>query len=459
MPPKLGRSSPRPRWTARGSRLALLAALTLSLGPAPATDGAPLRGATGADLRRRGFVGFEVSGEAPEGNAVPEGKTVRVRAVAPASPAESAGLLAGDVLTTWNGAALRDVSHARDLLRAVRGGDPVVLGVARKGQPKVVEISAKSVPLEEAGDLLVDYRSFVSQGARLRAILTLPGGRVPNPAAGLLPGLLLVPGVGAGPADPAGYAPFREIAHALSRLGYAVLRYDPRGVGDSEGGPYPGVGYLTEAADAEAAFDFLAADPRVDPRRVFVFGHAMGGATAARIGHGERSVAGISVCSTIGRPLLEYLAETTAHGKGGRDRVERIFSGLRMGLLERLLDRAVLQQRVTSENVANVATPGYRRREVEFRGLLQEAEAEALPTLRATHPRHILLSSEMGAGPDAKVRESLDHGFAAGDVNNVDIDREMADLAATKGAYDVAAELMKRRFQELRAAIHGRSAR
>lgn len=74
---------------------------------------------------------------------------------------------------------------------------------------------------------------------------------------------------------------FRPIAQALSRRGYAVLRYNKRGVV----GPGPVLsddpaltdldGYFTRLlADAEVALAFAADQPQVDPEQIYLLGHS-----------------------------------------------------------------------------------------------------------------------------------------------------------------------------------------
>jgi hypothetical protein len=86
----------------------------------------------------------------------------------------------------------------------------------------------------------------------LAGTLTVPSGKGPFPA------VILITGSGAQNRNEElmGHKPFMVIADFLARNGIAVLRYDDRGVGKSQGN------YVTStsadlATDAEAAFNFL----------------------------------------------------------------------------------------------------------------------------------------------------------------------------------------------------------
>jgi flagellar basal-body rod protein FlgB len=110
-----------------------------------------------------------------------------------------------------------------------------------------------------------------------------------------------------------------------------------------------------------------------------------------------------------------------------------------MNVLAQLLDATALRHRVISQNVANVNTPGYRRKEVlfedEFAKALSAAGSPALPV----RPRVVVAD-----GPERV------------DGNTVDIDREMNTLQMNSLLYEAAAQVVASRIGTLRAAIAGR---
>jgi fermentation-respiration switch protein FrsA (DUF1100 family) len=69
-------------------------------------------------------------------------------------------------------------------------------------------------------------------------------------------------------------------AAMLHRHGYGALLYDFRAHGES-GGEVSTLGYR-EVADLRGAVDYLLARPEVNPERIAVLGHSMGGAVAIR---------------------------------------------------------------------------------------------------------------------------------------------------------------------------------
>lgn len=116
--------------------------------------------------------------------------------------------------------------------------------------------------------------SFVNERDQiaLAGTLTLPEGEGPFPA------VVLVSGSGAQNRDEElmNHRPFWVLADHLTRSGVAVLRYDDRGVGASEGDAAAAT-TLDLSYDAEAAFDFLRRHSAVDASKVGILGHSEGG--------------------------------------------------------------------------------------------------------------------------------------------------------------------------------------
>ena len=106
--------------------------------------------------------------------------------------------------------------------------------------------------------------------------VTIPDG------VGPVPGVVLVSGAGAQDRDGSmfGHRPMLVLADYLTRRGVSVLRFDDRGVGDSEG-EFDKATPADLATDVEAAVVFLADRPDVAARGVGVAGHSDGALAAA----------------------------------------------------------------------------------------------------------------------------------------------------------------------------------
>src|SRR5215210_2993127 len=85
-------------------------------------------------------------------------------------------------------------------------------------------------------------------------------------------------------------------ANMLEGFGYAALRFDMRGCGDS-GGTRGFVQCMDQVADTRNALTWLAQRPEIDPDRIAVIGHSFGAAVAVyTAGTDKRVAAVISSC-------------------------------------------------------------------------------------------------------------------------------------------------------------------
>jgi len=113
-----------------------------------------------------------------------------------------------------------------------------------------------------------------------------------------------------------------------------------------------------------------------------------------------------------------------------------VFNSAQMNLLERFLDLSVTRQSLISSNIANVDTPGYHTRDIDFRGEMQRAMAgdtsgEAQPFVREV--------------PGLIERP---------DGNNVSVDREGLLLSEVQLQFTVASQMIKDEFKTLNMAIN-----
>ena len=130
-------------------------------------------------------------------------------------------------------------------------------------------------------DLVID----LGNGIQTNAQLTIPA--VGN---GPFPGVLLVAGSGAVDMNETlspDSKPFWQIAQYLSERGFAVLRYDKRGIGANsqiiDTNIWGNLTFNDLKNDAEIALGVLTQQPEVDPDRITLIGHSEGTIIAPRI--------------------------------------------------------------------------------------------------------------------------------------------------------------------------------
>ena len=237
-----------------------------------------------ATLSRRAYLGAELPGDA--GAFTVEG--VRIAGVLPGSMAERAGLRAGDVLASLAEQPLHDLRELAAALRIAGQGATAELAFVRAGVRRVERVDVVELPREPGagyGELAVD-------GARLRTIAT----HAESPRALVL----VIQGIACESIDHAldPDAPLATLIAGWTRAGFDTLRFDKRGVGDSEGAPCATVDFATELGDARAALEHA----RTRGLPVVVFGHSVGGIIAAQLA--ATDLAGIIV---YGTPVMRWL--------------------------------------------------------------------------------------------------------------------------------------------------------
>ncbi|UCC80873.1 MAG: flagellar basal body rod protein FlgB [Candidatus Zixiibacteriota bacterium] len=132
----------------------------------------------------------------------------------------------------------------------------------------------------------------------------------------------------------------------------------------------------------------------------------------------------------------------------------KIFDKAGIPLYERLLRVVSSSQKITSANIANVSTPGYQKKQVNFKDEMKRFMApEKTVVPQATNPGHITKGTPRDI---VKIKEIKDNDNSSG-VNNVDIEKEMMNLAEGQLMYEFGAKKLGRTFGLLRAAIRGRS--
>jgi uncharacterized protein len=229
--------------------------------------------------------------------------------VLPGLSAQSLGLRAGDTIAALDGQAVATLPQVLSWLAGKPGGAPGRITVQRDG--RTLEVSGTLVErAREAptASYRVEYAAVRSLRGRLRTLTSLP---LPAPVAGdKRPALLFIQGVTLGSIDQplTDTNAYSQIVGAFARGGFVTMRVDKPGVGDSEGGPGTEVDFEQELDGYRQALKALMARPDVDPSKVFVFGHSMGGLWAPVLA-GETKLAGVAVAGTGFRTWMEYSLE------------------------------------------------------------------------------------------------------------------------------------------------------
>jgi photosystem II stability/assembly factor-like uncharacterized protein/pimeloyl-ACP methyl ester carboxylesterase len=235
---------------------------------------------------------------------------VTIESIQPGSPAAKAGLESSWTLQSVNGKEVRSREELREAMRTVKAGETVRLAVQRGGDPvKIVEVTAEAASEALVGSSVTYGSVRVPDGYRLRTIVTEPKDS-PLAKDGKAPAFLYVSGIICDTVD----RPMQpeavdtRIVHAMAEAGFVTMRVDKPGVGDSEGPPCSEIDLETELAGYAAALKQLSEMPGVDPTRIYLFGHSMGGVLAPYLAKAV-PVRGSIVYGTLVRTWFEYQLE------------------------------------------------------------------------------------------------------------------------------------------------------
>lgn len=157
----------------------------------------------------------------------------------------------------------------------------------------------------------------------LAGTLTLPD------SAGTFPTVILISGSGPNDRDETvfGHKPFLVIADYLTRNGFAVLRYDKRGVGKS-GGDIRLATIQDFAEDAKAAVAFLRSRKDIDHKNIGLLGHSEGGIVAPMVAADNKNIGFIVLMAAPGIPGIDIVMaqnEYSMHQQGMEiENIERL---------------------------------------------------------------------------------------------------------------------------------------
>lgn len=144
------------------------------------------------------------------------------------------------------------------------------------------------------------------------------------------PAIVLISGSGPQDRDETifDHRPFAVIADYLTRRGFAVLRYDDRGAGKSEG-TFRASTTEDFVGDASAAVDFLKKRPQINVQKIGLIGHSEGGIIAPKLATQRKDIAFIVLLAGVGIPMEDIIIEQN------KEVLHSI--GLQVDMIERVL--------------------------------------------------------------------------------------------------------------------------
>jgi pimeloyl-ACP methyl ester carboxylesterase len=187
-----------------------------------------------------------------------------------------------------------------------------VLSFYGNGLPAVAQVVTPTWSAPASTIVVSEEREFQNGDVHLCGTLYLPGGSKPFPA------VIALHSASSATQDLPLYQHLKDL---LPALGYAVFIYDRRGSGKSTG-KRAGTDFNTLADDGLAALRMLAADKRIDARKIGFWGLSQGGWLSVLAASRSRQVAfAISISAPLTTPdvQMNFAVSNILRVKGFRD--------------------------------------------------------------------------------------------------------------------------------------------
>lgn len=108
-----------------------------------------------------------------------------------------------------------------------------------------------------------------------------------------------------------------------------------------------------------------------------------------------------------------------------------------------------MRSKAIAGNIANINTPGYKRKVVNFEDILQDKTFKNVE-MRSTDSSHIIT----GTDSSKPIVISEEQSFNV-DNNGIDIDKEMVELSKTGLRFKALSALAKKQFDQMKGIIRG----
>ncbi|MBU1101692.1 MAG: flagellar basal body rod protein FlgB [Bacteroidetes bacterium] len=115
--------------------------------------------------------------------------------------------------------------------------------------------------------------------------------------------------------------------------------------------------------------------------------------------------------------------------------------------LENLIQFSTIKNKVISENISNISTKDYSRKDVSFQNIL----ASNMSAMKSTNEKHVGNNLD---SPEFQIITEK-NGDSGSGVTNVNIDKEMADLAENSIRYKFATRKLGLYYKNLQEVIKG----
>ena len=118
--------------------------------------------------------------------------------------------------------------------------------------------------------------------------------------------------------------------------------------------------------------------------------------------------------------------------------------------LEKGLSYATTKNKAIAQNIANVDTPGYKSKDVDFKSILEDAQKATVSSYKTDSRHYNFTIASQGSGT-----YSNDNFRARSNGNGVNMDTEQAKLAENTIYYNALIERVSGKLTTLNTVIKG----
>jgi pimeloyl-ACP methyl ester carboxylesterase len=258
-------------------------------------------------IKRRGAIGIiqqPMNDSLAKSLGIDPENGVFVKSVTPGTAAEKMGVLANDVILKINDKVIRSYKDLTEISAMSIAGDPVKIELNRNKQILSKEGVILPRSMGYPDNVKIDLDEFPFENGYIRTILFRPNGSDTG-----LPVIYFIQGF---PCFSMQYMqpdfPYRTAINSFVEKGYAVYVVEKPGMGDEAS---PGtencsrIGFNKELQIFQKGYEKLLSVREIDKKKVFIFGHSLGGFIAPLIA-AQTSPGGVIVYGCGLKPWHDY---------------------------------------------------------------------------------------------------------------------------------------------------------
>lgn len=341
---------------------------------------------------------------------------VLVGAVTFNTTASVGGLAQGDIVYSIDGKQVGSPQEAVAIVSGIPVGSRFEVRLVRSRQHQTLSLTMLEKPRDKGPNYEVIYDHVVSHGRRIRTMVSKPT------KPGKHPVFFLIQGLGNFSLDnPIGTGAYADIIKPFVDEGWVTVRVDKPGQGDSEGGPTADEDFDAELDCYRQALKAIKKYDFVDPDRIFIFGHSMGGCFGPIVAS-EEKVAGIAVYGTVLKTWTEYWLENVRRQQllGGanyvqvHDNLQNISRFMHYLLKERLSPETIKERHPDLQSTVNQNVPDGKHMSTRTLEFWRQLDSKNFASYWERVDAHVLAMW----GENEFISTKEDHGMIAEIVNS-----------------------------------------